>query len=84
MELFYLGTALSTLWTVDNSTKRNTGTGTNLTTSVVSWTGAAGFTLAKLSVTVTINMIGQYQIRVHLGKYEAAKQLNVCPKVEVT
>lgn len=50
-------------------------TASALTTSVEAWTGAAGLTKQKASISVTFNRVGPFLIVPFLYKYEAGKTL---------
>lgn len=81
LEVFYLGTANSVLWSLGGG--RSVFSTTAWTVGTEAWTGASGKTKMELSATVTVNKAGTYAVRVHLGKYEASKALWYCPLVEV-
>lgn len=58
-------------------------TGSTLTTSTESWTGASGYTLQKISKTITFNRAGPFIIIPRLGKYEAAKVVHYDAQVSI-
>lgn len=82
IEVAYLGTSNSTLHSFAGG--RSVLSSATWTVGTEAWTGASGKTKMELSATATINKTGVYAVRVYLGKYEAAKALWYCPKVEVT
>jgi hypothetical protein len=82
--LTYLGTANSLATAYAEGGDPNPETGTAATSSTVSWTGAAGYTKGKMVETVTVNKAGIYAVQVYLAKYEAGKDMYVCPLVDVT
>lgn len=81
IEVLYLGTSNSVLWSIDVG--RDILSSTAWTVGTEAWTGASGKTKMELSASVTINKTGTYAVRAYLGKYEAAKALWYCPLVNV-
>lgn len=82
IEVYYLGTTNSTLWSFAGG--RAIGSSANWSSSTVDWTGAGGYTKIKLEQAVTINKAGPYAVRVFCGNYEAGpKTIVYCPKVEI-
>ena len=82
MNVFYLGTADSTQWSLA-STEDPTSTA-SLTSDTSDWTGASGKTKFKLSKTVTMNNTGEWMVQFLVKKYEAATFTWIDPKVEIT
>ncbi len=82
IDISYLGTSNSVLWTV--GTGRSILSTTSLTTDTKAWTGLSGHRKVKFAETVTINKTGTYVIRVYLGKIESGEALWYDPLVEVS
>jgi hypothetical protein len=81
IEIRHLGTSNSCLFSVGGG--RTIDSTATWATSTEAWTGAGGFSKIKLEETVTVNRVGVYQVRLCLAKYEDAKTLVYCPKVEI-
>ena len=83
IEVMYLGTANSVLWSHGGG--REILGSTALTTDTKAWTwGNGAKNRIKFSETLTVNKTGTYVIRVFLGKYELGKGLWYCPLVEIS
>lgn len=84
LELFYLGTTNSTLWTLDNGRDIEAGSNLGAGTGLANWTAEpSGSRSVKLTTTATVNKTGTYMARVALGKFESGKVLHYDPLVTV-
>ena len=87
IEVFYLGGASSTLWSLGDSGREVVATSyTNLAagSGLTDWTGEpAGSRSEKVTATATVSKTGVYMVRLHMASYEAGKEFYYNPKVTV-
>ena len=90
IRLVYLGSATAPLadWACSRkdckSGKDYFSAATNVDASTESWTGLQASNIKrKLELTVTVNAIGPYMLRVETAQDNDSKGIYICPKVEV-
>lgn len=87
IEVYYLGSATETNWSIANDREFAESSYTNLAagTGLANWTGEpAGSRSVKLTATATVNQAGLFMVKVFLGEFESGKVLHYDPEVTVS
>ncbi len=86
MEVFYLGTATSSLWTRFDGREKSKTAATPLAsgTNITDWVAApVGSRSVQLEASINVLTIGAFKVKIFMGRYEVGKVLLYNPKLNV-